>query len=74
MTSKTVEIGKRFKNFNLATGENVILEVVKAVGIMCDCCYFHGIKRHCPDEYACGQFARKDKTAVIFKYIGDAEK
>ena len=73
MTSKTVPIGEKIKYFNLATGDNVVLEVVKAEGIMCDCCYFHGPDRHCPNEYACGQFARKDKTAVIFKYIGDSE-
>ena len=73
MTSKTLPIGKKFEYFNLATGDNVILEVVKANGIMCDFCFFHGPDRHCPNEYACGQFARSDKTAVIFKYIGDVK-
>ena len=66
---KTIPIGEKIKYFNLATGDNVILEVVKANGIMCECCYFRGPDRHCPNEYACGQFARKDKTAVIFKFI-----
>lgn len=73
MTSKTMPVGSRFKYFNLATGDNVVLEVVKAVGIMCDCCYFYGPDRHCPNKYACGQFARTDKTAVIFKLVGIKE-
>lgn len=73
--AKTIEIGKSFEYFNFATGDKVVLKVTKAIGIVWKCtgCYFNGKERHCPDEYACGQFARKDNTAVIFKYIGDVK-
>lgn len=70
--SETLDIGRTVKYFNLATKTTVKLKVVKAEK-WCKGCYFFGIERHCPDEYACGPVARTDKTAIIFKYIGDSK-
>lgn len=69
MIDRNVKIGTVLNYFNLATGEDVKLEVVIANGIMCDGCYFNTTDRHCPNEWACGAVARLDKTAIIFTEV-----
>lgn len=70
--SETLPIGKTIKYYNLATNETVKLKIVNAEK-WCKGCYFSGKERHCPDDYPCGPVAREDKTAIIFKYIGDVK-
>lgn len=70
MSDKTLPIGKVIKYYNLATNENVILKVEKSIAL-CEGCYFNGTERHCPDEWACGKYARTDGQTIIFRIQGD---
>jgi len=70
--NKTLPPDSVVEYFNLATNETVKLKVVINNDKFCKGCYFRNTQRHCPEQWACGKYARIDGKTIIFKLVGRA--